>query len=289
MTLEDQISFGSDRLVINPSLRHERYDSAFRLGPAGGAVLDLPDDRRTTGKLGFRLKAGGALTVKGNVGRFLRLPDLIELFGNRGSVLGNPALRPESGRSMDVGLAIDARRPAGALLRQAHLEATLFETIADDLIQFISNSQGTVIAVNINRARVRGLELSMALALGPRFTGSLNATHQEPFDTSGRPTDGKVLPGRPQDEVGASAGLEVGPGRLFYEFTYVGRNFTDPSNTPSGALPARFLHDLGYRVRLRRGLQGTIEIKNIADEPTRDVARFPLPGRSIHARLSWDF
>ena len=289
VTLEDQISFGSDRFLINPSLRHERYDSTFRTGPAGGVVLDLPDDGRTTGKVGFRLKAGGALSVKGNVGRFLRLPDLTELFGNRGSVLGNPALRPESGRSMDLGLAIDVRRPDGALLRQAHLEATLFETIADDLIQFISNSQGTVKALNLNRARIRGLELSMALALGPRFTGSLNATHQEPIDTSGRYTDGKVLPGRPQDEVGASAALEVGPGRLMYEFTYVGRNFTDPTNTPGAALPARFLHDLGYRVRLRRGLQGTIEIKNVADEPTRDVARFPLPGRSIHGRLSWEF
>ncbi|MBI1950233.1 MAG: hypothetical protein HYS34_02585, partial [Acidobacteria bacterium] len=51
----------------------------------------------------------------------------------------------------------------------------------------------------------------------------------------------------------------------------------------------RFLHDLGYRARLRRGLQGTIEIKNLADEWTRDVARFPLPGRSVHGRLSWEF
>ncbi|HXU11647.1 MAG TPA: TonB-dependent receptor [Candidatus Binatia bacterium] len=289
VTLEDQIAFASDRLVINPSLRHERYDSDFRPGSGGGVVLDLEADRRTTGKVGFRWKAGTAWTVKGNVGRFLRLPGFIEMFGNRGSVQGNAALRPESGRSMDVGLAFEARRPAGALLRQTRVEATLFETRADDLIQFISNSQGTVKALNFNRARIRGIEVSLALALGPRFTGSLNATHQEPIDVSGRYTDGKVLPGRPQDEAGASAAFDLGPGRLFYAFTYVGRNFIDTPNTPGEALPARYLHDAGYRVRLRRGLQGTVEIKNIADRLTRDVARYPLPGRSIHGRLSWSF
>ncbi len=289
LTVEDQIAFPSDRLVINPSLRLESFDSDLQPGSAGGVIVDLPSDRRTTGKVGFRLRAADGVTFKGNFGYFLRLPDFTELFGNRGSVLGNPALRPENGRSLDLGVVFAAQRPAGALVRQAHLEATLFETVAEDLIQFISNSQSTVKALNTNRARIRGVELSLALALGRRFTGSVNATHQRPVDTNRRPAEGNILPGRPQDEVGAAAALELGPGRLFYGFTFVGRNFIDRANTPAGALPARFLHDLGYRVRLLRGLQGTIEIKNLADERTLDVARFPLPGRSVHGRLSWEF
>ena len=289
LTVEDQIAFASDRLVINPSLRLESFDSSFRPGPAGGVVVDLRADRRTTGKVGFRLRAGDAVTFKGNFGSFLRLPDFIELFGDRGSVRGNPALRPESGRSLDLGVAFAFQRPAGALLRQAHLEATLFETVAEDLIQFIPNSQSTVVALNADRARIRGVELSLALALGRRLTGSLNATHQKPVDRNRRPAEGNILPGRPRNEVGAGAALDLGPGRLFYGFTYVGRNFVDPPNTPARALPARFLHDLGYRARLRRGLQGTIEIKNLADEWTYDLARFPLPGRSVHGRLSWEF
>ena len=186
-------------------------------------------------------------------------------------------------------MAFAFQRPAGALLRQAHLEATLFETVAEDLIQFIPNSQSTVVALNADRARIRGVELSLALALGRRLTGSLNTTHQKPVDRNRRPAEGNILPGRPRNEVGAGAALDLGPGRLFYGFTYVGRNFVDPPNTPARALPARFLHDLGYRARLRRGLQGTIEIKNLADEWTYDLARFPLPGRSVHGRLSWEF
>ncbi|MEK7799525.1 MAG: hypothetical protein AAB297_06825, partial [Acidobacteriota bacterium] len=77
--------------------------------------------------------------------------------------------------------------------------------------------------------------------------------------------------------------------RLFYEFTYVGRNFVDPPNTPSDALPARYLHDAGCRLRLRPGLTATLEAKNLGNERTYDYARFPLPGRSVHGRVSWEF
>ena len=81
----------------------------------------------------------------------------------------------------------------------------------------------------------------------------------------------------------------MGRGRLTYTFTYVGPNFVDGENTPSEALPARYLHDLGYRVRLPHRLQATVEITNLGDGRTYDVARFPLPGRSLTARVSWEF
>ena len=288
VTLEDQVSFSSDRLVINPSLRHEAYESDFDPGPGGGVVTPAEAASYLTGKIGFRLKATGAVTVKGNFGRFARLPDFIELFGNQGAVLGNPALDPERGRTLDLGFVATRRQPQGAL-RAARLELTIFETLAEDLIQFIPNSQSTVLAQNFDRARIRGAELTFALGLGKRFSGSLNFTHQDPRDVSGGRNDGLLLPGRPQDEASASATFEAGRGRVFYDFTYVGPNFIDRSNTPSTALPARYLHDAGYLLRLRPGLQATFEVKNAADEQTYDYARYPLPGRSFHARVSWEF
>ncbi|HEU4401388.1 MAG TPA: TonB-dependent receptor [Candidatus Polarisedimenticolia bacterium] len=289
VTVEDQISLGGGRVVLNPSLRHEWYDSSFRTGPSTGLIPPSLDTRarHTTGKIGFRARAGAALTVKGNFGRFVRLPDFTDLFGDRGSVLGNPALSPERGRSLDLGLC--AALPTGPIVRQASLEGTVFETLADDLILFVQNSQSTIVARNFGRARVRGVELTFSLALGPRLTGSLNATHQRAVNESGDPTDGRLLPGRPADEISAAAGLALGRGRVFYEFTYVGRNFVDRANTSSRALEARYLHDLGYRLRLARGLQMTVEAGNLTDDRTYDVAGFPLPGRSLHGRLTWDF
>ena len=58
-TLEDQIALGTDRLILNPSVRYEAYDSLFRPGAAGGLVVDLRGGRNTTGKIGFRLTPDG--------------------------------------------------------------------------------------------------------------------------------------------------------------------------------------------------------------------------------------
>ncbi|MFQ5876282.1 MAG: TonB-dependent receptor [Acidobacteriota bacterium] len=289
-TIEDQISLAGDRLVINPSLRHERWENRFR--PGEGAVV-VPQslrgsDGRTNGRIGLRWRIGTGLTFKANAGRFLRLPDFIELFGNAGSILGNPALRPESGRTVDLGIAA-TRRPTAGTLRRARVELTLFETRAEDLIIFEPKAQSIVIARNIPGARIRGIELSIALAAGPRLSGSLNATHQRAVDESGGPSDGKLLPGRPIDELSARAGIDIGRGHLYYEFTYVGENFVDRQNIDSEALPPRYLHDVGYRLDLPHGLRVVLEVRNLGNERTFDVARFPLPGRSVHGRLSWEF
>jgi outer membrane cobalamin receptor len=286
-TLEDEVSLLGGRLVLNPSLRRETYTSSFAPGPAAGLLPDVTaqHDARTTGKAGFRLRAGSRATVKGNFGRFLRLPDFVELFGNRGSILGNPSLQPESGRNLDLGVSVEPR--TGPVLRQARIEASLFETLADNLILFKPVSHGTVLEENAGRVRVRGVELTLDLAVGARFSGSVNLTRQRAVDVNGGVYDGKILPGRPEDEVSATAGLLLGRGRIFYTFTYVGPNYVDQQNTE--ALAARYLHDAGYRIRLPRGLQGVIEIKNLTDQVTYDVARYPLPGRSLEGRLSWQY
>jgi outer membrane cobalamin receptor len=291
VTLEDQVSLASGRVVLNPSLRRERYGNAYDAGTPEGlappASLEAPV-ARTTGKVGFVARVSETVAVRGNCGRYLRIPDFIELFGDRGSVVGNPALLPESGRNLDFGLTA-ARRRSGPIVRQARVEATLFETAVDDLITLVQNSQSTFEAINLGRARTRGIEMTMDLALGPRFTGGLNVTRQRPIDRSDTYTRGNLLPLRPQDEIGATASLALGRGRVFYAFTYVGPNYTDPSNTQGGLIGARYLHDLGYRVRLPRGLQATVELKNLTDDRTFDVARFPLPGRRVEGRLAWEF
>ncbi len=290
LTLEDQIDLLGGRLLLNPSLRHERWENDFRPGSGSASIPESLEEgaSETTGRIGLRLGLREGLTLKANAARFLRLPDFVELFGDSGSVLGNAALRPERGRILDVG--IEARRVRrGPIVRAARFEMILFETVADDLIQFVPNSQSTVVALNVSRARVRGAEMSFSLALGKRFTGGLNATRQRAVDVSGGAFDGKQLPGRPRDEVSADAGLAIGRGRVVYRFTFVGENFIDRPNTGSEAVPGRYLHDLGYRVDLPHGLQAVIEIKNLGDDENVDVARFPLPGRSFHGRLTWRF
>jgi iron complex outermembrane receptor protein len=289
-TLEDQISLAGDRVILTPSLRHERWDNRFRPGDSTATVPPSLEesDGETLGRIGLRLMLRDGLTLKANYARFLRLPAFTELFGNRGSVLGNPALLPERGRIADIGIEVVRVRPE-RFVRRTRGGLTLFETLADDLILFVPNSQSTVVALNIGRARIRGAELSLAFLLGDRFSAGLNATHQRAVDDSGGVFDGNQLPGRPRDELSADAGLDLWRGRLFYRFTYVGENFVDKSNTESAALPSRYLHDVGYRIDMPHGLRAIIEVKNVADDQNVDVARFPLPGRSLRVRLTWQF
>jgi iron complex outermembrane receptor protein len=289
-TLEDQIALAGDRLILTPSLRHERWDNRFRPGASTASVPPSLEesDTETMGRIGMRLALHEGLALKANFARFLRLPDFTELFGNRGSILGNPALLPERGRIADIGIEAQRDRP-GHLVRHARGSLTLFETLADDLILFVPNSQSTVVAVNIGSARVRGAEFSLALAFGDRFSAGLNATHQRAVDDSGGVFDGNQLPGRPRDELSADAGLDLWHGHLYYRFTYVGENFVDKSNTESAALPSRYLHDIGYRIDLPHGLRAVVEVKNLTDDQNVDVARFPLPGRSLRGRLTWQF
>jgi iron complex outermembrane receptor protein len=290
LVLEDQIVLAGERLLLNPSVRHERYSGAFHPGPAYGAIADqeIASGEQTTGKIGLRYEMEEFFVLKGNVGTFVRLPDFLELFGNRGAVIGNPLLEPEEGLSFDAGF-ITTHIDRGSLLRQFRFEMTYFETRADNLIQFEPTAQFWVVARNTGSARIRGGELSVSVMLGPRFSGSLNATRQDAVSTRGGIYYGRSLVGRPRDEVSSRMELSLGRWSLYHSFTYVGPNFTDRQNTESEALPARYLHDVGAHITLSNALGAGVEAKNVTDRETFDYARFPLPGRSYYGRLVWQF
>ena len=52
-------------------------------------------------RVGARLDGRGWV-VKGNVGLYTRPPDVLELYGDRGPLVGNPALQPERSESWEV-------------------------------------------------------------------------------------------------------------------------------------------------------------------------------------------
>ena len=283
-TLEDEIALGGGRVVLDPSLRRETYRGRFDGGAVSGPGGDAPvDGGATTGKVGLRVAPRAGLTVRANAGVFLRIPDLTELYGDQGSIVGNPGLVPERGRTADLGLTAVRSRPQGGL-REVRGEAVLFETVAENLIQYVPNAQATVVALNLSRSRIRGIEAAASFVAG-RWSGGVSATHQQAVDVSGAYTRGRLLPGRPWDQAGANAGLRLGPGRAAWEFTYVGPNYTDTIDAVR--LPSRYLHDLSYRLSLPHRMEATFQVKNLFDDRTVDVARFPLPGRSLQARLAW--
>jgi iron complex outermembrane receptor protein len=298
---QDEIVAWRDRLSIVPALRWEIFRDDFP-GESG-----VPAPAQSSGtqindflspRLGVRVTPVAPLTLLGNVGRWAREPNLTELFGTRGVVVGNPDLEPEKALNADVGFRL-AVPPFGPLAG-ASLEYAWFRNQVDDLIVFVQNSQNIIRPENVTSALVRGQEVAARAQLWRRIGLAANYTHQDARDDGDVSfLRGKQLPGRPADE--AFAHVELGwspkrplpyaparlwPGRVYYEINVIADNFLDRANVRR--VDSRLLHDAGIEIRLPLpGVALTFEGKNLGDDRTRDVLGFPLPGRSFFATLTW--
>src|SRR5262249_17618198 len=86
-----------DRLILDAQARLDVQVSAGDTGnvfsPSGGRISRT--DFEPTFTLGFRLQAHGPIAVRGSLGRRYRSPTFYELFGDRGTFVGNERLQPE--------------------------------------------------------------------------------------------------------------------------------------------------------------------------------------------------
>jgi iron complex outermembrane receptor protein len=143
------------------------------------------------------------------------------------------------------------------------------------------NSQSSVRAQNVSRARIRGEELSLRLAapLGLRVSGSF--TRQSARDEGDVPFwRGNRLPQRPEREGYLRLDWRRGRLRATGDAHYIGENYLDPANRQR--VPDRTLIGASLSASLSgEALRVTIEGKNLGDNQVVDVGGFPLPGRSI--------
>jgi iron complex outermembrane receptor protein len=281
---EDALALG--RWTIAPALRWKGRDDRFVAGADG--LLPPPatsgDDAWLDGKLAVAYAVGAADALRASAGRFSRDPSLVELFGDRGAVVGNPRLKPETGLKAELGYALGERDWGGWRLAG---ELVAFGSRIDDMILMWPNAQGVVVPRNIASAQLYGLEGSLALRVPGDLVLEAAGTLLHSQDTSGGFADGNPLPGRPGQEGFLAARWSPGRWQLGWELTYVGENSTDPLDLPRYRIPARTLNDAMVSCAVGRGFRVGLEVRNIFDVETRDVLRFPLPGRMVFASLSW--
>jgi len=300
---EDQIWLFADRLSLVPGLRWEIFRDDFA-GSAGPPPTPPSNQVRDffSPHFGMRAEAMSGLTFLGNVGRYAREPNLEELFGNRGVVIGNPSLRPETALNGDVGFRLEPP-DLGRFVTRVALQYAYFNNTIDDLIVLVQNSQNIVQPQNVTQAHVTGQEM----VLRGRFAGHLgliaNYTHENARDVGDVPfLHGKQLPGRPADEAYARLELDwsrtnplpvrgtasLWPGRVFFDVNLIADNFLDQANVRHVA--ERTIFGVGAEVALPLpGVRLALEAKNVGDDQTRDVLGFPLPGRALFVTLSYGF
>ena len=90
------------RFVVTPAVRLDLVRTAptpMTSGPTALAPVPARRDAVPSPRLTARVVAGDDVAIKGSAGWYVRLPTLIEVFGDRGYILGSPDLRPERGPS----------------------------------------------------------------------------------------------------------------------------------------------------------------------------------------------
>ncbi|MDY6862239.1 MAG: TonB-dependent receptor, partial [Thermodesulfobacteriota bacterium] len=90
--LEDEIHLFKDRIVVSPSFKYDYYKNDFS-GQTPYSFATTKGCKKSEGfltrKMGMYIKLTEWLTLKGNIGKYYRPPNFSELFGDRGSIVGN--------------------------------------------------------------------------------------------------------------------------------------------------------------------------------------------------------
>jgi len=270
-----------ERVLVHAGLRRDRLDDRLRWVDVGGLAASS-DVRRTLDapQLGLRIALPHGIALRSNWTDARRAPDFLELFGNQGSVLGNPALRPERARNWDAGGTWSWASDDGLA---ASAELTHFASRAEDLVVYMRHSQSSVRAENIARADIDGEELSLRLgaASGPGITAAF--TRMSTRDAGPVPFwNGRRLPLRPALTGSLRLDWRASAFRAVADLQYIGDDYLDRANLQR--VPERVLAGASLSFTPHPGwLRLTVEGKNLGNDRVSDVGGFPLPGRALFA------
>ena len=250
-----------------------------------------------SGHFGAEFELAPNLSLAGHAGSLERPPGFVELFGARGVLVGDPALRPERATSADLGVRTSVHD--GDV--RVDVEAVGFATSATDLIAFVPAGVRTLRAHNIDRASIWGAEATIVL-VAPHIRSRLAYTALRARNEAESGVEAqKPLPGRAPHDLVYDVVYSFGPVRLRYGLDAVAGTTLDTAGAI--ALPPRVFHGIGasYQtvVSARAGLSFGLQVDNLLDEralhvaadspvsarpallPASDLVGYPLPGRTV--------
>lgn len=240
------------------------------------------------GGAAFELLPGASL--RANVGRYVRVPTLGELFGSSALVRGNAALRPETGVSADAGLRLEKLSETGEW--SGYLDAFAFVRRADDLIAFQQNALGVIVPFNARSARIIGAEFAGGVAAfdAVRFDSTLSLL--DPRDTSpDRLLHNDLLPYRSRLTTSQAIELYTRPRLDAVQRAWVRAIFNHRASKLADragliVIPAQTTLDAELGMALCEGcLEGQLAVRNLTAARQFDSVGLPLPGRSVHVAL----
>lgn len=262
----DNFGTFTDRQRLAGLYLQHRFDAGACTTTVGGRYDDHQSfGSATTGRLALACPLGN-WTVRAAWGSGFRAPSLNELVF---PFFGNPELEPETSRGGDLGLTWSKRR--------IEVSTALFHQDFEDLI----GVGPAFTAVNIGRARTRGIETGMRIGWeGGRVSG--NYTYLEAEDRS----TAAALPRRPRHR--GVVVLELEPTKR-WQATATVIGVADRVDVGALALDDYVRVDLGLRWRATPRVELDLAIHNSLDEDYQEIAGYGTAGRLVQvgARLSW--
>ena len=202
---EDEILLLGDRVSIVPGLRWEGLPATRLLAdPRLPAVLGesgTVDRSVWSPRLGAaRARRGPGVTLLGNVGRYARVPNLQELFGDAGVVRRQSRLSSRRRASTGTSASALARAQLGPVISMASFEFAYFDNRIDDVIvRRADQRERRSPAENISAATVRGPGGLAARSGSGSASGSRPTTRTRTRSTRATSRSGAAtsFPGRP--------------------------------------------------------------------------------------------
>jgi vitamin B12 transporter len=274
------------RLTLSAGARAEDNTSfGTRVVPRAGVVF------------GLRYAKGfwGDTRARVSYGQGIEEPTVLESFDTDPCSLGNPNLRPQRSRTVNVGLdqyLADDR---------VRLSAAYFADRFRDLIAFIVVPQagcpfGNTQILNTDLSRARGLNFSAAmrllhwLSLNGNYSFDDTRVLRSSTAASGFQVPGDHLLRRP-----------VNSGNVWLNANYRGFNFnvnayftgvrtdSDFDGFGSNRNPGYVRFDLATSYLIARGISFTGRVTNLFDKQYQDALGFPALGRDFRLGLNYRF
>ena len=222
--------------------------------------------------------AGRSTLVTASFGTAFRAPDSTDRYG----FAGNPALKPESARNLELGLR-------QRLATHQTLTLSAFENRIDDLIQYVAmptaDNPFNGVNENVDRARIRGLEAAWEYA-DADWQARLAGSRQDPVNRA----DGSTLLRRAKESATLSLARRIAAQQVGLDALASGpRADIDPLlGTPT--------HDGGYallnlfwRENLGPNLALQVRLENATDKRYEVANGYLTMRRGLFGSLRYDF
>jgi len=243
----------SSNLTLNGAVRYDKL--------SGG-------DGNWTGRGGVRWQvAPGGPTLFAHLANGYKRPSLYAL-GH--PLIGNPALAPETSRSIDGGVEIP--------LPHGRATVTMFDNRFRNMIDF---DPVQFRLVNRDRVGARGVESAVKIGLGGDWSVAGALTYLS-LDSA------TPLRGRPDWSGNLRLIWARGPWQA--DAAVRGNSDVNDSSIPTGArvTPGHVEGDAGIGYRLREHVAVRLALRNIGDNRSWDAVGTPAPGRSLRLSIAVD-